>query len=275
MTPKLKIFLGLFAATLLLDQGTKSLIVSSIAYGGQVEVIKGFFYLTHVGNPGAAFSFLADQPAWFRQPFFIGATSVAVFIIISFYRKLAPHERLSAFALGAILGGAVGNLIDRIFRSGSCGEATRGPTSISPTPSSCPAWACSSSSCSPPRVRAAPIRCAPAPRLPPMQRSRVARLLHHSLGFEIARAPCVSRTSSTVGANTILTLAWGSAIEASAVAPTEFRRSSHFTSPATLGASLKSFTSIEDATGMRGAGATGSTFAAAPGGVHGSGRSAS
>ena len=118
MTPKLKIFLGLFAVTLLLDQGTKSLIVSSIAYGGQVEVIKGFFYLTHVGNPGAAFSFLADQPAWFRQPFFIGATSVAVFIIISFYRKLAPHERLSAFALGAILGGAVGNLIDRIFRSG-------------------------------------------------------------------------------------------------------------------------------------------------------------
>ena len=115
MTPKLKIFLGLFVVTLLLDQATKSLVVASIAYGGQVEVIKGFFYLTHVGNPGAAFSFLADQPAWFRQPFFIGATSVAVFIIISFYRKLAPHEKLSAFALGAILGGAVGNLLDRLF----------------------------------------------------------------------------------------------------------------------------------------------------------------
>lgn len=118
MSPKLGIFLALFAITLLLDQGTKALIVSSIAYGDQIEVIEGFFYLTHVRNPGAAFSFLADQPPWFRQPFFIGATTVAIFIIISFYRKLAPGERLSAFALGAILGGAVGNLLDRVFRAG-------------------------------------------------------------------------------------------------------------------------------------------------------------
>ena len=43
---------------------------------------------------------------------------MAVFIIISFYRKLGPGEKLSAFALGSILGGAVGNLLDRLFRSG-------------------------------------------------------------------------------------------------------------------------------------------------------------
>lgn len=116
MSPKLRIFLGLFAFTLLLDQGSKGLVVRLIGYGDQIEVIKGFFYLTHVGNPGAAFSFLADQPSWFRQPFFIGATTIAIFIIVSFYRKLSAAERLSAFALGAILGGAVGNLIDRVFR---------------------------------------------------------------------------------------------------------------------------------------------------------------
>ncbi|MEN8185365.1 MAG: signal peptidase II [Myxococcota bacterium] len=117
MTPKLRFFLTLFVVTLLVDQVTKGLVAWSLPYGDQSEVLRGFFYLTHVRNPGAAFSFLADQPAWFRQPFFIGVTGVAIFIIISFYRRLAPGDRLSAFALGAILGGAVGNLLDRLFRS--------------------------------------------------------------------------------------------------------------------------------------------------------------
>lgn len=116
MTPKLRIFLALFAVTLLADQASKNLVVWYLPYADQVEVVRGFFYLTHVRNPGAAFSFLADRPAWFRQPFFIGVTGVAIVIIVSFYRRLAPGDRLSAFALGAILGGAVGNLLDRVFR---------------------------------------------------------------------------------------------------------------------------------------------------------------
>jgi signal peptidase II len=79
-----------------------------------VSVIDGFFYLTHVRNPGAAFSLFATAPEEFRAPFFIVVTLIAIGLIISFLRKLSPGERLSAFALGLILGGAVGNLIDRL-----------------------------------------------------------------------------------------------------------------------------------------------------------------
>jgi signal peptidase II len=79
-----------------------------------VSVIDGFFYLTHVRNPGAAFSLFANAPEAIRAPFFIGTTLIAIGLIISFYRKLSPGDRLSALALGLILGGAVGNLLDRL-----------------------------------------------------------------------------------------------------------------------------------------------------------------
>jgi signal peptidase II len=79
-------------------------------------VIDGFFYLTHVRNPGAAFGLFTDAPATIRLTLFIGITLVAIAMIISFYRKLAPGDRFSALSLGLILGGAIGNLVDRVFR---------------------------------------------------------------------------------------------------------------------------------------------------------------
>jgi signal peptidase II len=114
MSPKLKIFLSVFLVTLAIDQATKIWIASSLTFADRVPVIEGFFYLTHVRNPGAAFSFFADGPAHIRQPFFVTVTAIALVIIVSFFRKLAPGDRLSALALGSILGGAVGNLIDRL-----------------------------------------------------------------------------------------------------------------------------------------------------------------
>jgi signal peptidase II len=116
MSSKLGIFLTFFAISLVLDQATKIAIDTKLAFGSEIEVIEGFFYLTHVRNPGAAFSFLADSPASIRQPFFITVTLVAIGIIVNFFRRLAPGDRVSALALGAILGGAVGNLLDRFFR---------------------------------------------------------------------------------------------------------------------------------------------------------------
>jgi signal peptidase II len=68
-----------------------------------------------VRNPGAAFSLFAEAPAEIRAPFFIGTTLIAIGLIISFFRKLSPGDRLSALALGLILGGAVGNLLDRLI----------------------------------------------------------------------------------------------------------------------------------------------------------------
>jgi len=114
MVPKLRVGLAAFTASLLLDYFTKRLVVKHLLFSDKVEVIEGFFYLTHVRNPGAAFGLFAQAPERWRLLFFVGISLLALAIVVSFFRKLAPGDRLSAFALGLISGGAVGNLIDRI-----------------------------------------------------------------------------------------------------------------------------------------------------------------
>jgi signal peptidase II len=116
MTPKLRVLLLAFAIALPLDLLTKFLVDRYIGYADRITVVEGFFYLTHVRNPGAAFGLFAESDALLRQSFFIGVSFLAIFIILSFFRQLAPGDRLSSLALGLILGGAVGNLIDRITR---------------------------------------------------------------------------------------------------------------------------------------------------------------
>jgi len=115
MAPKSRFFFVAFAISLALDQLTKTWIVKTLAFTDRVSVIDDFFYLTHVRNPGAAFSMFANAPEAIRAPFFIGTTLIALALIVSFFRKLSPGERLSALALGLILGGAVGNLLDRLI----------------------------------------------------------------------------------------------------------------------------------------------------------------
>jgi signal peptidase II len=114
MTPKLKLFLGALALSIPLDQLTKEWILRSLSYSDEIPVVPGFFHITHVRNPGAAFGMLATSPEPVRLFFFIGVTLVAIGLIFSFYRKLAPGDRFSALSLGLILGGAVGNLLDRL-----------------------------------------------------------------------------------------------------------------------------------------------------------------
>jgi signal peptidase II len=114
MKPKLKVFLGALLLTVPLDYATKRWIEASLTYADRLPVIEGFFYLTHVRNPGAAFGLFTTGPAELRQAFFIGVSLLAAILIVSFYRRLAPGDRFSALALGLVLGGAVGNLIDRV-----------------------------------------------------------------------------------------------------------------------------------------------------------------
>ena len=114
MAPKFRIGLTVFFISLALDILTKYLVVSNLTYADRIPVIEGFFYLTHVRNTGAAFGLFADAPVGIRLSFFIGISVVAIGIIFSFFRKLAPGDRLAALALGLILGGAIGNLIDRV-----------------------------------------------------------------------------------------------------------------------------------------------------------------
>ena len=79
-----------------------------------VAVVDDFWHFRYVENPGAAFGFLANEEAWLRLPLFIGITIVAPIFIGWMFRETRPEQRLMRFTLGIILGGAIGNFIDRI-----------------------------------------------------------------------------------------------------------------------------------------------------------------
>ena len=108
-------WLWLAAAIVALDQLTKIAVERSFTYGERVPIVPGFFDLTLVYNRGAAFSFLADAAGWQRW-FFIGLGVVAAGFIVWLLSRHAS-QRLFALALALILGGAIGNVIDR-FRHG-------------------------------------------------------------------------------------------------------------------------------------------------------------
>ena len=97
---------------LVLDQFTKRFVTAHIPRHGSITVISGFFDLTNVRNPGAAFGFLAGAQGWWRTAFFITVSIAALAVIAYLVRKSA--DRLSIVSFALIGGGAVGNLIDRI-----------------------------------------------------------------------------------------------------------------------------------------------------------------
>jgi signal peptidase II len=103
-----------FSTTLVIDQLTKRWIVDHFHYGERWVVIPDFFNLTHVRNPGGAFSMMATLPPDFRQFFFLGTGALAIVLLLSFYRRLEAGQTRMTTAIGAVLGGAIGNLTDRI-----------------------------------------------------------------------------------------------------------------------------------------------------------------
>ena len=103
------------AAVIVLDQFTKYVVLQRFSLHESVPVIPGFFNLTYVRNPGAAFGILAGAHGAWRTVFFITISLVALAVIITLVRK--THDRLPLVAFALIGGGAVGNLIDRV-RSG-------------------------------------------------------------------------------------------------------------------------------------------------------------
>jgi signal peptidase II len=108
-------WLALIAFVILVsDQWTKFLIYTRFRWGESVEVIADFFSITYVRNFGAAFGLLQRAPSWFRDPFFLVVPLVASVIILAVYAKLRDDQKVSAWGLSLIFGGAVGNLIDRI-----------------------------------------------------------------------------------------------------------------------------------------------------------------
>ena len=104
-------WLGLAGLAFVLDQLTKWLILASFALGDSVTVTS-FFNVVRVHNPGAAFSFLAGAGGW--QRWFFTAIGVAASVFIVWMLRSHPGQRLFSFSLACILGGALGNVLDRL-----------------------------------------------------------------------------------------------------------------------------------------------------------------
>ena len=106
-------YLWISLIVIIADQATKWIANTQLVYHQKVEVMAYFdWFLSY--NKGAAFSFLADAGGWQRWFLMILATiiSVALFLWI---KKLKDDEKLAAIALALILGGAIGNIIDRVI----------------------------------------------------------------------------------------------------------------------------------------------------------------
>jgi len=106
------LWLGLALLVLLVDQFTKVLIVSTYSLGEGFPVTH-FFNIVRVHNTGAAFSFLASAGGWQRW-FFTGIGLVAAVVMVWMLKK-HPNQKLFGFAIGCVLGGAIGNVIDRLL----------------------------------------------------------------------------------------------------------------------------------------------------------------
>ena len=105
--------LGLFVVLIaLIDQVSKLFVVKHISYGQVVPCVDGLFHLTYVENYGAAFSILQGQ-RWLFFLVFIAFVSLSVWAI---RKKLMPFHRFELWCLAAIMGGGLGNIIDRAFR---------------------------------------------------------------------------------------------------------------------------------------------------------------
>ncbi|MFA5867554.1 MAG: signal peptidase II [Actinomycetota bacterium] len=101
--------LAVASLVLVADQVTKYAVRVSIDPNQSITLVKGFFYFTHVRNTGAAFGMFSQ-----KQPVFVVATIIAIVLIIVYHLKTKEADLLFNLALGLELGGAAGNLVDRI-----------------------------------------------------------------------------------------------------------------------------------------------------------------
>jgi signal peptidase II len=110
--PKRPLLIAL--AVLLLDRLTKWAIAQTLPVEDAVNIIPGFFRLTHLENTGAAFSLFADSPSPFRTTLLIGFSVAALAVVSVLLWKDRSVFHSGTLALSLILGGAVGNLWDRV-----------------------------------------------------------------------------------------------------------------------------------------------------------------
>ena len=115
MNRKWKIVFGWVAAIVIVDQITKAIVDRTMPLHYSIPLIDGFFNLTYIRNTGAAFGIFAGSHEVFRRPFLIAVSIIAIGFILVMLRRLREDATGLVSALAFILGGAIGNLIDRIF----------------------------------------------------------------------------------------------------------------------------------------------------------------
>jgi signal peptidase II len=98
----------------LLDRMSKRLVATHIAMYTHIQIVPGFFRITHTENTGAAFSLFADSPSHWKTALLIGFSLIAMVIVSVLLWRQARALTLTGIALSLILGGAVGNLWDRV-----------------------------------------------------------------------------------------------------------------------------------------------------------------
>jgi len=115
LSAKWKIVLGWVAIIVVLDRLTKIIVDRSMPLHHSVPIIDGLFNLTYVRNTGAAFGIFAGSHEAFRLPFLILVSILALGFVVVMLKRLRDEETGLITALAFIIGGALGNLVDRVL----------------------------------------------------------------------------------------------------------------------------------------------------------------
>ena len=115
MRRKYLILVVVFCVVFFFDQITKAYVYRVLHHFQSVEIIRDFFHITHVRNTGAAFGLLAGPAHPLRTALFIVISGIAIGAILLIYRRIEDDDTLHALAFALLLGGAVGNLVDRVW----------------------------------------------------------------------------------------------------------------------------------------------------------------
>ena len=115
MSRKTRIVAGCLGFIVIADQVTKYVVDRTMPLHHSIPIIDGLFSLTYIRNTGAAFGIFSGSHEAFRLPFLITVSLVAIGFIVMMLKRLRQTETCLITALAFILGGAIGNLIDRII----------------------------------------------------------------------------------------------------------------------------------------------------------------
>jgi signal peptidase II len=112
--PSIRMLLSVPLTVVALDQATKLWVAGRMDLFESIPIVPGFFSITYVRNPGAAFGMFSEAHGLLRMGFLVSVSLVAVVMLTVFFLKSPHAERVSRVAAVLVMGGALGNLIDRV-----------------------------------------------------------------------------------------------------------------------------------------------------------------